>query len=42
MGVVAIGPDAEGAHSPDERVNIASVARTWDFVRAVIEHCAKN
>lgn len=42
MDVVAIGPDAEGAHSPDERVNIASVARTWDFVRAVIEHCAKN
>ena len=41
LDIVAIGPDAEGAHSPDERVNIASAERTWNFVRAIIEHCAE-
>ena len=41
LDIVAIGPDAEGAHSPDERVNIASVERTWDFLKEVIARCAK-
>ena len=42
IDIVAIGPDAEGAHSPDERVNISSVERVYIFLREVIETCAKG
>ena len=28
--MVSLGPTIEGAHSPDERVHIPSVARFWD------------
>ena len=42
IDIVAIGPDAEGAHSPDERVNISSVERVYKFLREVIETCAKG
>lgn len=37
MDMVSVGPDLEHPHSPDERVNIASVDKVWKFVRAVIE-----
>ena len=32
MDMISIGPDLEHPHSPDERVSIPSVARTWDFI----------
>ncbi len=35
--MVSIGPTIKYPHSPDERVNIASVARTWEYLKAVLE-----
>ena len=35
--MVSIGPDIENVHTPDERMNIGSVMRTWDYLLAVLE-----
>lgn len=35
--MVSIGPDIENVHTPDERMNIGSVLRTWDYLLAVLE-----
>ncbi len=32
MDMVSFGPTITGAHSPDERVKIADVAKMWDFL----------
>jgi dipeptidase D len=37
MDMIALGPDVHGAHSTRERVNIASVARFYSFVAAILE-----
>ena len=34
--MVSIGPTIKYPHSPDEKVHIASVARTWDYLKAVL------
>ena len=34
--MVSIGPTIKYPHSPDEKVNIASVARTWEYLKAVL------
>lgn len=34
--MVSFGPTIEGAHSPDERVNIATVARFWQLLVAML------
>ena len=36
--MVSCGPTILSPHSPDERVNIASVGRCWDFVKATLEN----
>ena len=36
--MVSIGPTIKYPHSPDEKVNIASVARTWDYLKAILEN----
>lgn len=36
MDMISIGPDLEHPHSPAERVNIASVQRIWEFIRATL------
>ena len=36
--MVSVGPTIKYPHSPDERVNIASVARTWDYLKAVLKN----
>ncbi|MBD65007.1 MAG: aminoacyl-histidine dipeptidase [Halobacteriovoraceae bacterium] len=36
LDVVSFGPTIEGAHSPDERVEIASVEKFWDLFRNVL------
>jgi di/tripeptidase len=38
MDVISIGPDIFEAHSPDERVSISSVARTWEFLNAILRN----
>ncbi len=35
--MVSVGPTIKYPHSPDERVNIASVERTWEYLKAVLE-----
>jgi dipeptidase D len=37
MDMISIGPDLQFPHSPDERVSIPSVGRTWDFIRNTLE-----
>lgn len=36
--MVSCGPTLMSPHSPDERANIPSVARCWDFLKAVLEN----
>jgi dipeptidase D len=40
MQMVSFGPDMADAHTPDERVDIASVGRFWDLLRAVLTRIA--
>ena len=35
--MVSCGPTLMSPHSPDERANIPSVAKVWDFLKAVLE-----
>jgi dipeptidase D len=37
LDMVSFGPQIEGAHSPDERVEIASVDRFWGALSAVLD-----
>ena len=37
LDTVALGPDLIDIHSPQERLNLPSLERTWKLVRAVIE-----
>jgi dipeptidase D len=36
MKMISFGPNIRGAHSPDERVEIVSVQKVWDFFLEVI------
>ena len=38
MEMVSFGPTIKGAHSPAERVNIASVQKFWKFLLAILEN----
>ncbi len=40
MDMLSFGPQIEGAHSPDERVRVASVARFYDFLKGVLRALA--
>ncbi len=37
MEMISFGPTIRGAHSPDEKVNIASVVKFWDFLLATLK-----
>ena len=37
---VSIGPDMEGIHTPDEKLSVESVRRTWDFLVKAMEALA--
>ncbi len=39
---VSIGPTVEGAHSPKERLDVASVGRFYDVVRRVLARLADS
>jgi dipeptidase D len=41
MDMISFGPTISGAHSPDERVQISTVRKFWDFVVAMLEGAAK-
>ena len=36
LDAISFGPDMEGVHSPDERLNVPSTVRTWDYLKAVL------
>ena len=36
--MVSVGPTIKYPHSPDERVNIASVGRTWEYLKEVLKN----
>lgn len=38
LDMIAFGPTILGAHSPDEKVNIASVAKFWDLLVTTLEN----
>lgn len=38
MEMISFGPTIKGAHSPDERVNIASVQKFWLFILEVLKN----
>ena len=38
LDMVSFGPTIRHPHSPDEKVNIESVGKFWDFLVATIEH----
>ena len=42
MDMISFGPTIEGAHSPDERINIPATARFWDLVVKTLENVAKS
>jgi len=42
LDMVSFGPDIRGAHAPGERVEIASVARCWQLLKAVLRALAKG
>lgn len=37
VDMVSIGPDIRSPHSPDEKVNIESVNKTWEVLKKVLE-----
>lgn len=37
MDMISVGPTIRSPHSPDERVNIATVERTWQVLRRALE-----
>jgi dipeptidase D len=36
LDMISFGPQIEGAHSPDERVNVPSVKRFWEALQSVL------
>jgi dipeptidase D len=42
MDMISFGPHIEGAHSPDEKVWVASVQKTWKYLKAVLAELAKG
>ena len=42
MDMVSFGPRIEGAHSPDERVYVASVEKSWKYLTAVLAELASR
>jgi dipeptidase D len=42
LAMLSFGPQIEGAHSPDERVQVASVERFWNGLTAVLADLART
>jgi dipeptidase D len=42
MDIVSFGPTIRGAHAPGERVELASVARTWQLLCAIVQDLAQT
>ncbi len=42
MDMISFGPTILGAHSPDERVQISSVQKFWNFLLEILKDAPKN
>jgi dipeptidase D len=42
MDMISFGPVIEGAHSPDERVKVDSVARFYELLKAMLAELAQG
>jgi dipeptidase D len=42
LDMISFGPDIRGAHAPGERVEIASVGRCWQLLKAVLQALASD
>jgi dipeptidase D len=42
MDMISFGPDIQGAHAPGERVEIESVGRCWQLLKAVLQALASH
>ncbi|MEM9592910.1 MAG: beta-Ala-His dipeptidase [Acidobacteriota bacterium] len=42
LDMVSLGPRIEGAHSPDERVWVESVALSWRYLKAILAELAEG
>jgi len=38
LDMISFGPTIKGAHTPEERIEIASVGRFWDFLLALLQN----
>ncbi len=36
LDCISLGPDMFDVHTPDEKISISSIARVWDFLKAVL------
>ncbi len=36
LDCISIGPDMMDVHTPDEKISLSSIARVWDFLKAVL------
>lgn len=41
MEMISFGPNIKGAHSPDERAQISSVQKFWDFLLEILKNIPK-
>lgn len=41
MDMISFGPNIKGAHSPDERAQISSTQKYWEFVLEILKHIPK-
>ena len=39
--MISFGPTIEGAHSPDEKVNIPAVAKFYDLLKLILKEYTK-
>lgn len=42
MEMISFGPNIRGAHSPDEKVQISSVQKFWDYLLETLKRIPKN
>ena len=38
MDMVSLGPTIRGAHSPEERVDVGTVERYWNYLLTILRH----
>lgn len=42
VDMVSLGPTIQGAHSPDERVYVAAVQKSWKFLQTILGELSKS